>query len=99
MLRLAHINMPPTQLLAAKDKYYFSVKRLDRINNQRLHVHSLAGLSHANFRIPDFDYEKLLRLTVLLTKNTDDAIQVYRQMIFNILANNQDDHTKNFHLS
>ncbi|MEI6267699.1 MAG: type II toxin-antitoxin system HipA family toxin [Methylococcaceae bacterium] len=96
MLRLAHINMPSTQLLAAKDKYYFSVKRFDRINNQRLHVHSLAGLSHANFRIPDFDYEKLLRLTVMLTKNTDDAIQVYRQMIFNILANNQDDHTKNF---
>ena len=96
MLRLAHINMPSSQLLAAKDKYYFAVRRFDRINNQRLHVHSLAGLSHANFRIPDFDYEKLLRLTVMLTKNTDDAIQVYRQMIFNILANNQDDHTKNF---
>ena len=96
MLRLSHINMPSTQLLAAKDKHYFAVRRFDRINNQRLHVHSLAGLSHANFRIPDFDYEKLLRLTVMLTKNTDDAIQVYRQMIFNILANNQDDHTKNF---
>ena len=96
MLRLAHINMPPTQLLAVKDKYYFAVKRFDRINNQRLHVHSLAGLSNADFRIPDFDYEKLLRLTLLLTKRSEDAIQVYRQMVFNILANNQDDHTKNF---
>ncbi|MGZ5559511.1 MAG: type II toxin-antitoxin system HipA family toxin [Methylobacter sp.] len=96
MLRLAHINIPETQLMAANGKQYFAVKRFDRVNNQRLHVHSLAGLSHANFRVPDFDYEKLIRLTLILTRNQDDAKQVYRQMIFNILANNQDDHTKNF---
>lgn len=96
MLRLAGINMPETQLIAADGKQYFAVKRFDRINKQRLHVHSLAGLSHANFRMPDFDYEKLLRLTSILTRNQDDAKQVYRQMIFNILGNNQDDHTKNF---
>ena len=96
LLRLAHINMPETRLLVAGGKQYFSVKRFDRLNNQRLHVHSLAGLSHANFRVPDFDYEKLMRLTSILTKNPDDVKQVYRQMVFNILANNQDDHTKNF---
>ena len=96
MLRLAHINMPPTQLLTVKNIGYFAVKRFDRCNNQRMHVHSLAGLVNANFRVADFDYEKLLRLTMLLTKNTEDVIQVYRQMVFNILANNQDDHTKNF---
>ena len=96
MLRLAGINMPETQLLMANGKQYFAVKRFDRINNQRLHVHSLAGLSHANFRMPDFDYEKLLRLTSILTKSPEDTKQVYRQMVFNLLANNQDDHTKNF---
>ena len=96
MLRLAFINVPKTQVLAVKDKHYFAVKRFDRINNERLHVHSLAGLSHANFRVPDFDYIKLLRATKMLTHNSDDMEQVYRQMVFNILANNQDDHTKNF---
>jgi serine/threonine-protein kinase HipA len=96
MLRLAAINMPETRLLMANDRYYFAVKRFDRIGNQRLHVHSLAGLAHADFRQPDFDYEKLLRLTLMLTKNQADSVQVYRQMIFNLLANNQDDHTKNF---
>ena len=96
ILRLAGINMPETQLLTANGKQYFAVKRFDRINNQRLHVHSLAGLSHANFRLPNFDYEKLIRLTSILTKNPDDVKQVYRQMVFNILGNNQDDHTKNF---
>jgi serine/threonine-protein kinase HipA len=96
MLRLAHINMPETQLMKANGKQYFAVKRFDRVNNERLHVHSLAGLSHANFRVPDFDYEKLIRLTLILTRDPGDAKQVYRQMVFNILANNQDDHTKNF---
>ncbi len=96
MLRLANINIPETRLMTANGKQYFAVKRFDRVNNDRLHVHSLAGLSHANFRVPDFDYEKLLRLTLILTRNPEDARQVYKQMIFNVLANNQDDHTKNF---
>jgi len=96
MLRLAKINMPESQLLETQGKHYFAVKRFDRLNNQRLHVHSLAGLVHANFRIPDFDYRELLRLTMRLTKNQNDVNQAYRQMVFNILANNQDDHTKNF---
>ena len=96
MLKLAHITMPETQLMSANNTQYFAVKRFDRINNQRLHVHSLAGLTQADFRVPDFDYEKLIRLTLILTRNVEDAQRVYRQMVFNILANNQDDHTKNF---
>ena len=96
MLKLAYITMPETQLMSANNTQYFAVKRFDRINNQRLHVHSLAGLTQADFRVPDFDYEKLIRLTLILTRNVEDAQRVYRQMVFNILANNQDDHTKNF---
>jgi serine/threonine-protein kinase HipA len=96
MLKLAHITMPETQLMSANNTHYFAVKRFDRINNQRLHVHSLAGLTQADFRVPDFDYEKLIRLTLILTRNVEDTQRVYRQMVFNILSNNQDDHTKNF---
>ncbi len=88
--------MPKPRLLAAGSKQYFAVKRFDRLTNQRLHVHSLARFSHVNFRVLDFDYEKLMRLTSILTKNPDDVKQVYRQIVFNILSNNQDDHTKNF---
>lgn len=96
MLRLASINFPETQLLTVDNKHYYAVKRFDRINNERLHVHSLAGLVHANFRVPDFDYSQLLQTTNILTHNKNDMQQVYRQMIFNVLSNNQDDHTKNF---
>ena len=96
MLRLASINFPETQLLTVDNKHYYSVKRFDRSGNERLHVHSLAGLVHANFRTPDFDYSQLLQTTKLLTHSIQDMQQIYRQMIFNVLGNNQDDHTKNF---
>ena len=96
LLRKSFINMPETKILDAKDKKFFAVKRFDRDENKRLHVHSLAGLVHANFRTFDFDYEQFLKVTFLLTKNSNDAEQAFRQMVFNILAVNRDDHTKNF---
>lgn len=96
MLRLAKINIPETKLLAVDDKHYFAIKRFDRHDGHRLHMHSLAGLINADFRTPDFDYKNLIKLTSVLTKNHGDASRVYRQMIFNILSSNQDDHTKNF---
>jgi len=96
LLRKSSITMPETKILHANGKKFFAVKRFDRHENKRLHVHSLAGLVHANFRTFDFDYEQFLKITLLLTKNTNDAEQAFRQMVFNILAVNRDDHTKNF---
>ncbi len=96
LLKKSSVNMPETKLLNVNDKQFFAVKRFDRFDNKRLHVHSLAGLIHANFRVLDFDYEKFLKITSLLTKKDSDVEQAFRQMVFNILAVNCDDHTKNF---
>ncbi|MFT5130530.1 MAG: serine/threonine-protein kinase HipA [Rhodothermales bacterium] len=51
---------------------------------------------HANFRVPSCDYEVLLRVTRILTKNAADVRAAFRLMVFNILAHNRDDHVKNF---
>ena len=96
LLKQAGINMPETKLLNVNGKQFFAIKRFDRYANKRLHVHSLAGLVHANFRTFDFDYERFFKITSLLTKNSDDVEQAFRQMVFNILSVNCDDHTKNF---
>ena len=96
LVKKSGINMPETKLLNANDKHFFAVKRFDRYDNNRLHVHSLAGLVHANFRTFDFDYESFFKITALLTKNSDDVKQAFRRMVFNLLAVNCDDHTKNF---
>ncbi len=98
MAQEAGIEMEQTKLFTTKEgDRFFGVKRFDRSpNNVRHHIHTFAGLIHANFRIPSCDYGDLLKVVNLLTKDHEQLKQVYRLMCFNILANNRDDHAKNF---
>lgn len=93
----AGIQMPETRLFeVASGEAYFGIKRFDRDGNNRYHVHSLGGLIHSNFRIPECDYKTFLRVVLDLTKHHQDVERGFRQMVFNIMAHNRDDHVKNF---
>jgi len=93
----AGIFMPKTRLFELDTgERFFGVKRFDRKNNQRFHVHTFGNLIHSNFRIPGCDYETFLKVVLDLTRNHQDLERAFRQMIFNVLANNRDDHVKNF---
>ena len=96
--RNAGIDLPATRLFrVGKTMSYYGVSRFDRLPmNRRLHVHTLANLVHANFRIPSMDYADLLNVTLALTHNHQDVIRVFRRMAFNIATHNRDDHAKNF---
>jgi len=98
MARAAGIDMPETRLFkAAKNTSYFGVRRFDRgPGNTRAHVHTFGNLIHANFRVPSTDYADLMKVTSALTRNHQDLLRVFRQMVFNIAAHNRDDHAKNF---
>ncbi|MEY8205283.1 MAG: type II toxin-antitoxin system HipA family toxin [Bermanella sp.] len=103
MARAGGIDFPSSQLIPAISKQaepslpYFACKRFDRgPNNTRIHMHTLAGLIDADFRVCDADYEHLLKVTQALTKNQADVSEAFRRMVFNILVGNRDDHTKNF---
>ncbi len=91
------IDMPQTRLFdAGKHGMAFGVERFDRIQNQRLHMHTLCGLLHADYRAPNLDYNDFLKATWLLTRNIGEVVQAYRRMVFNVLTHNRDDHSKNF---
>ncbi len=75
---------------------YFATKRFDREQGQRIHSHSVCGLLHSDFRTPTLDYQDLIRLTTILTKDTRQAEKMLRLAVFNVLAHNRDDHSKNF---
>ena len=91
------IIMPETYLFPSKISYgHFGVKRFDREGNKKIHIHSACGLLHADFRTSSLDYTNLLKLTQILTKNNQDVEQMVRLMIFNVKAENKDDHSKNF---
>lgn len=98
MARAAGIRMEETRLfVTGGGDAFFGVKRFDRRpGNRRCHVHSFASLVHANFRIPSCDYGDLFKAASLLTRNYPDLEQLYRRMVFNVVAHNRDDHAKNF---
>ena len=91
--KAAKIEMPNTKLLQGK---YFAVERFDRVGDTRVHIQSVAGLTHSDFRYPTLDYDDLLGLTLHLTKNVEEQIKMFRLAVFNLFAHNRDDHTKNF---
>lgn len=95
MARMAGIAMPETHLFRAKRKSYFGIKRFDRDGDRRIHMHSLAGLLHADHRTPSLDYDGLLKATQLLTKDIREVERAFRLACFNVLAHNRDDHSKN----
>lgn len=93
----AGIEMPTIHLFASeKGSGYFAVKRFDRNGNKSLHMHTVSGLIHNNFRFPSLDYEDLLALTGVLTKDIREVEKMFRLAVFNVMAHNRDDHSKNF---
>lgn len=78
---------------------YFATKRFDRcgqIVNDRIHMISAAGILETSHRIPNLDYDLLMRLTLKLTESMEECEKLYRLMCFNVFAHNRDDHSKNF---
>jgi serine/threonine-protein kinase HipA len=96
MAKDAGVEMPETYLFRTKRNKYFGTKRFDRDGDARIHMHSLGGLIHADHRSPSLDYDMVLRVTLALTRNIQDAEKSYALACFNVLAHNRDDHVKNF---
>jgi serine/threonine-protein kinase HipA len=75
----------------------FGVARFDRVDGQRVACHSLAGLMHADFRVPgSVDYTGLLRATRFLTRDENEVQKAFTRAVFNVVFHNRDDHPKNF---
>ena len=93
----AGITMPETHLFPLKDgRVCFGVQRFDRTPEGKVHTHTACGLLHASHRFASLDYENLLKLTWILTRNHADVVEMVRRMIFNVKSGNKDDHSKNF---
>ena len=91
------IKMSETRLFESKNcSGYFGIKRFDRENGKKVHMVSVSGLLETSHRLPNLDYNILMKLTLELTKNYKDIEQLYRLMCFNVFAHNRDDHSKNF---
>lgn len=97
MAAAAGAVVPEHRLMETAIGRFFAVRRFDRpAPGKRLHLHSAAGLLHADFRTPGTEYDTLFRLTELLTHDYAQRLELFRRVCLNVLACNRDDHLKNF---
>ncbi len=93
----AGIEMSDCRLFEGKSgNIYFGTKRFDRQGNNRLHLHSAAGIMHDDFRFSTLDYGHLMDCAFQLERDVTAYEKVLRLAAFNVFANNRDDHSKNF---
>ena len=73
-------------------------KRFDREGGGlKHHIQTFCAMQHYNFNeVRSFSYEQMFQTMRILRLPYPQADQVFRRMIFNVLARNCDDHTKNF---
>ena len=101
MAKDCKIDMIECELLKCGNSNHFLTKRFDRINKNgktyKNHMQTLGALTHIDYNIPLMcSYEMLAMYSRKLNSNLSDIEQIFRRMVFNVLAVNCDDHVKNF---
>ncbi len=98
MAKEAGIEMNESRLLEENGRAHFMTKRFDRTDlGEKIHMQSLCGLRHFDFnQVGVYSYEQVFETMRMLRLSYPEAEQMFIRMVFNVLARNCDDHTKNF---
>jgi serine/threonine-protein kinase HipA len=98
MAKTCGIEMMESKLLEENGRAHFMTKRFDRQGTStKHHIQSWCAMSHFDFNeVTSFSYEQLFQTMRELKLPYPQANQLFRRMVFNVLARNCDDHTKNF---
>lgn len=90
------IEMMPSRLLDEGNRRHFITQRFDRVGNRKRHIQTLNALAHVSYkRAGSYSYAELFATARELGLGAEDAMRLFRRMVFNIVARNHDDHSKN----
>lgn len=96
MAKDCSIDMMECRLLPEGESNHFMTKRFDRTDTgDKIHVQTLAGIAHLD-RDQRHSYEEAFKAMRTMKLNYPEQEQLFRRMVFNVIARNHDDHTKNF---
>ena len=93
----AGIEMTECRLLEENGRSHFMTKRFDRRGgNEKIHMQTLCGIAHYDYKmLHAYSYEQAFQVMRRLRLPYGQAEQMFKRMVFNVIARNQDDHTKN----
>lgn len=90
------IDMTACSLIEENGRAHFLTKRFDRENGKKVHMQTLCGIAHYDFRLlRGYSYEQAFNVMRALRLPYSAAREMFRRMVFNVAVRNQDDHTKN----
>ena len=97
MAKDAGIRMSECRLFEENKRAHFMTRRFDRDSNgDKIHMQSFCAIAHYDFNSAGaYGYEQAFSVIQRLNLGYDTLEEMYRRMVFNIVARNQDDHTKN----
>lgn len=90
------IEMSECSLIEENGRAHFLTKRFDRSNGKKVHMQTLCGMAHFDYRLHRaYSYEQAFNVMRALRLPYSSAKEMFRRMVFNVVVRNQDDHTKN----
>ncbi len=90
------IDMSDCSLIEENGRAHFLTRRFDRQNGEKIHMQTLCGIAHYDYRNPrSYSYEQAFNVMRALRLPYSQAQEMYRRLVFNVVIRNQDDHTKN----
>lgn len=97
MATAAGIRMTECRLLQEGGRAHFLAKRFDRgPRGSKIHMQSLCAIAHLDFNMAGaHSYEEAFSVMRELRLSKAEVEEQFRRMVFNVVARNQDDHTKN----
>jgi serine/threonine-protein kinase HipA len=91
------ISMMESDLMEENGRAHFMTKRFDREGSVRHHIQTLCGIMHFDYiDLYSYSYEQLFQTMRMMKMTYPEIEQMFRRMVFNVMATNYDDHTKNF---
>ena len=96
LVKKCGIDMTDCSLIEENGRAHFLTKRFDRENGRKIHMQTLCGIAHYDFKLQrGHSYEQAFNVMRRLRLPYSQAQEMFRRIVFNVVLRNQDDHTKN----
>lgn len=96
MAKACGIEMAYSELIEEKGRAHFITQRFDRVNGEKIHMTTLNSMASMDYNQPLMhSYEQCFGVMTKIGLDHEDYKKQFRRMVFNVIAKNLDDHTKN----